>query len=86
VLVHLHDERHDGVQLQPDDGHVQVRNDQGRLRLHVHERRRRMHGHDSGLLRLHDGVPEGRLHLLLDDGGHALLLWHDVNAWPDQVN
>lgn len=36
VLLLLHDERHDGLLLQPDHGHVQVRNDQRRLLLDLH--------------------------------------------------
>ena len=52
----LHDdERHDGLLLQPDDGHVQVRDDRRRRLHHLHQRRHRLLRDDPGLLRLHDG-------------------------------
>jgi len=53
---------------------VQVRHDQGRLLHHLHFRRREVLRDDSGLLRLHDGHDEGRLHLLRDDEQHRRLL------------
>jgi hypothetical protein len=74
VELLLHDERHDGLLLQSDDGHVQVRDDrEGRLH-HVHERRRQMLRDDSSVLHLllaHDGR---WLHVLSDDEQHAGLL------------
>ena len=41
---------------------------------HLHQRRQRVLRDDPGLLRLHDGHDEGRLHLLHDDEQHAGLL------------
>ena len=71
----LHDdERDDGLLLQPDDGHVQVRDDrQGRLH-DLHQRRQGLLRDDPGLLRLLRSHDEGRLHLLHDDERHAGLL------------
>jgi hypothetical protein len=74
LLVLLHDERNDGLLLQQDYGHVQVRADQG-WRVHdLHQRCRGLLCDDSVVLRLHDGHDEGRLHLLHDDEQHAGVL------------
>ena len=71
----LHDdERHDGLLLQPDDGHVQVRDDRQGLRHHLHQRRQEVLRDDPGLLRLPDTHDQGRLHLLRDDEQHPRLL------------
>ncbi len=70
----LHDERNDGLLLQPDHGHVQVRGHRGRRMHDLHQRRPRLQRHDSGLLRLHDSHDEVGLHLLHDDERHASLL------------
>jgi hypothetical protein len=74
VQLLLHDERHDGLHLQPDHGYVQVRDDQGR-RLHdLHFRRQGMLRDDSGMLRSHERHDACRLHLLRHDEQHAGLL------------
>jgi len=71
----LHDdERHDGLLLQPNDGHVQVRNDQGWLLHHLHQRRQGLLRDDSGLLRMHEHDDEGRLYVLRDDEQDSGLL------------
>jgi hypothetical protein len=74
VQLLLHDERHDGLLLQLDDGHVQVRADGRRHLYHLHEWRRILLHDDRGLLRLHDVDDEGRLHLLPSDQQHGGLL------------
>ena len=71
----LHDdERHDGVHLQHDHGHVQMRHDQGRLLHHLHLRRPEVLRDDPGVLRLHGVHAQGRLHLLRHDEQHPGLL------------
>ena len=82
VLLLHDDERHDGVLLQPHDGHVQVRDDRGRRVHHLHQRRQGLLRHDPGVLRLHVRHDEGRLHLLRDDEQHAGLL-RLLNDRPD---
>ncbi len=72
----LHHERHDGLQLQPDDGHVQDGDDRQRVHDDLHQRGQDVCRHDPGVLRLRHGVHEGRLRVLHDDGRHARLLLH----------
>ena len=47
-ILLLHDERHDGLLLQPDDGHVQVRDDRQGLLHHLHHRRSEVLRDDPG--------------------------------------
>jgi hypothetical protein len=71
--VHLlhDDERHDGLLLQPDHGHVLLRGDQQGRVPDLHQRRQPMLRDDSGLLRLPGDHAQVRLHVL-----HA----HESNA------
>ena len=75
VLVLLHDERHDGLLLQPDHGHVQVRDDQGRLLRSPAPPATteccKMIQACCDCMATHDGR---RLHLLRDDEQHPGLL------------
>jgi len=64
------------LQLQPDDGYVQGRDDERWLRHDLHERRRQVLRNDPGLLRLHERLHKGRLHLLHDDERLPGLLLH----------
>jgi hypothetical protein len=74
VQLLLHDERHDGLLLQLDDGRVQVRADGGWHLSYVHQWRPVLLRDDRGLLCLYDLDDEGELHLLPDDQQHASLL------------
>jgi len=74
VQLLLHDERDDGLLLQLDDGHVQVRADRRRRLHHLHQWRPILLCDDRGLLCVHDLDDEIWLHMLPDDQQHAGLL------------